>query len=62
MHLHGFHYAVEARGYELGDTTFAPAERRLAVTEFLRTAVRDRPVRISWIASRPGDWLLSLSI
>ena len=54
MHLHGFHYAVEARGYELGDTTFAPAERRLAVTEFLRTAAT---MRISWIASRPGNWL-----
>jgi len=54
MHLHGFHYTVEARGYELGDTTFAPADRRLAVTEFLRTAAT---MRISWIASRPGNWL-----
>jgi hypothetical protein len=54
MHLHGFHYTVEARGYELGDTTFAPADRRLAVTEFLRTAAT---MRVSWIASRPGNWL-----
>ena len=54
MHLHGFHYVVEARGYELGDTTFAPAERRLAVTEFLRTTAT---MRISWVASRRGNWL-----
>jgi FtsP/CotA-like multicopper oxidase with cupredoxin domain len=37
MHLHGFHYTVESRGYELEDTLFAPTSRRLAVTEFLRT-------------------------
>jgi FtsP/CotA-like multicopper oxidase with cupredoxin domain len=54
MHLHGFHYSVESRGYELRDTTFAPSERRLAVTEFLRTAAT---MRISWVASRPGNWL-----
>jgi FtsP/CotA-like multicopper oxidase with cupredoxin domain len=54
MHLHGFHYTVESRGYELRDTLFAPAERRLAVTEFLRTTAT---MRISWVASRAGNWL-----
>ena len=54
MHLHGFHYTVEARGYELHDTTFTPRERRLAVTEFLRTGAT---MRIAWVASRPGNWL-----
>jgi len=54
MHLHGFHYVVEARGYELADTAFAPADRHLAVTELLRTTAT---MRVSWVASRPGNWL-----
>jgi Putative multicopper oxidases len=54
MHLHGFHYVVEARGYELADTAFAAGDRRLAVTELLRTTAT---MRVSWVASRPGNWL-----
>jgi FtsP/CotA-like multicopper oxidase with cupredoxin domain len=54
MHLHGFHFVVESRGSELQDTVFAPDQRRLAVTEFLRTTAA---MRISWVATRPGNWL-----
>ena len=33
MHLHGFYFRVDAKGDGLADTTYAPAARRMAVTE-----------------------------
>ena len=54
MHLHGFYYHVDARGTWHADTVLAPAERRLVVTETLRTT---QTMSLSWVPSRPGNWL-----
>jgi FtsP/CotA-like multicopper oxidase with cupredoxin domain len=54
MHLHGFYFAVEARGDNVVDTTFAPASRRRAVTELLRAG---HTMTIAWSPDRPGGWL-----
>ena len=54
MHLHGFYFRVDSRGDGLGDTTFAPARRRLAVTEDLLPGTT---MNMVWYADRPGNWL-----
>jgi FtsP/CotA-like multicopper oxidase with cupredoxin domain len=55
MHLHGFYFRLDAEGDGLGDTTFAPAARRLAVTE---TMLPGSTMDLVWYADRPGNWLL----
>lgn len=54
MHLHGFYFAVEARGDNVTDTTYAAASRRRAVTEPLRAG---HTMAIAWAPDRPGGWL-----
>lgn len=54
MHLHGFYYTVLARGDGSVDTTYSPAQQRLAVTETLR---RGETMRFLWSPKRPGNWL-----
>jgi FtsP/CotA-like multicopper oxidase with cupredoxin domain len=54
MHLHGFHYQVEARGDLARDTVFWPAERRLAVTERM---LPGQTMTMAWVPDRPGGWL-----
>lgn len=54
MHLHGFYFAVEARGDNVADTVYAPAGRRRAVTEPLRVG---HTLSIAWSPDRPGGWL-----
>ncbi len=54
MHLHGFYFTVNASGNVSHDTVYAPAERRLAVTEqFLPFQTRDLTI----VPDRPGNWL-----
>ena len=55
IHLHGFYFRVDAQGSGFADTTFAPAGRRLAVTE---TLVAGATMNVVWHADRPGNWLL----
>lgn len=55
MHLHGFYFELHARGDQMGDTTFLPGERRLAVTEFLDGG--GQTMRIRWVAETAGNWL-----
>lgn len=55
MHLHGFYFRVDARGDPMGETTFAPEDRVLAVTEFLGGL--GATVRITWVPETPGNWL-----
>jgi FtsP/CotA-like multicopper oxidase with cupredoxin domain len=54
MHLHGFHFSVDARGDQWREIVYAPGERRLAVTEHLRPS---ETMRISWVAKEPGNWV-----
>ena len=59
MHLHGFYFRVDARGDGLGDTTYAPGQRRLAVTEEMFPG---STMRMAWYADRPGNWLFHCHI
>jgi manganese oxidase len=55
IHLHGFYFRVDAHGSGVTDTAFAPARRRLAVTE---SVLPNGSLTISWQPDRPGNWLL----
>ncbi|MGH7548168.1 MAG: multicopper oxidase domain-containing protein [Gemmatimonadales bacterium] len=54
MHLHGFYFRIDARGTFLSDTLYAPAQRRLAVTEDLSSG---HTMALAWRPERPGNWL-----
>ena len=54
MHLHGFYFRTDAAGDGVRDSTIAPADRQLAVTELLMPG---HTMMVSWLASRPGDWI-----
>lgn len=54
MHLHGFYFRVDSRGLLLQDSTYAVADRRLAVTEALAPG---ETMSIVWAPERPGNWL-----
>ena len=54
MHLHGAYFRVDSRGTWTGDTAYAVAERRMAVTEVLRSR---ETMTVSWSPGRPGNWL-----
>ena len=54
MHLHGFYFEVESRGSWAGDTVYAPAERRMAVTELMPPG---GTMTVRWSPTRPGNWL-----
>ena len=55
MHLHGFYFRIDAQGSGVTDTAFAPARRRLAVTE---TVFPNGTMTVTWQPDRPGNWLL----
>jgi manganese oxidase len=54
MHLHGFHFSVDARGDQWRELVATPATRHLAVTELLNPS---ETMRISWVAKEPGNWV-----
>lgn len=54
MHLHGFHFDVEAAGDGNTDRPLPSAERRTEVTEILPPG---RTFALSWVPTRPGNWL-----
>ena len=54
MHLHGFYFRVDARGDAARDTIYAPADRRLAVTERLGGG---ETMALTWGPERPGNWV-----
>jgi FtsP/CotA-like multicopper oxidase with cupredoxin domain len=54
MHLHGFHFSVDARGDQWREVMSTPDTRRLAVTELLNPS---ETLRISWVATEPGNWV-----
>ncbi len=54
FHLHGFFYAVNAKGDIARDTLYWPAQRRQAVTERMRTGTT---MHMSFVPDRPGGWI-----
>jgi FtsP/CotA-like multicopper oxidase with cupredoxin domain len=54
MHLHGFHFRVDARGDQWREEVYAPGDRRLAVTELLNPS---ETMRITWVPTEPGNWV-----
>jgi FtsP/CotA-like multicopper oxidase with cupredoxin domain len=54
MHLHGFYFRMEAKGDGVRDTLYAPAQRRLAVTETLRPL---QTMELAWSPTRSGNWI-----
>ena len=54
FHLHGFFYRIDARGDFARDTTYWPAQQRLAVTELM---VPGSTLRMAWRPDRPGGWI-----
>ncbi len=59
MHLHGFYFRVDARGHWAADTTYAVAQRRLAVTE---TLLPMTTMSVAWSPDRPGNWVFHCHI
>lgn len=55
MHLHGFYFRVDARGDQARDSTYAPQDRALAVTELVDGV--GQTARITWVPETPGNWL-----
>lgn len=54
MHLHGFYFRVDATGDASTDSIYAPAQRRLAVTELL---LPGRTMAMTWSPSKGGNWI-----
>jgi FtsP/CotA-like multicopper oxidase with cupredoxin domain len=59
MHLHGFYFRIDARGDGDRDSTFAPDERPLVVTESL---LAHETMRMEWVPERAGNWLFHCHI
>ena len=55
LHLHGFYYRIDAKGDAVRDTIYAPADRRLAVTE---TLMPGQTMSMTWAPARSGNWIL----
>jgi len=54
MHLHGFHFRVDARGDGIRDTLYSPERRWRAVTEHVASGAT---VTTVWSPERPGNWI-----
>ena len=54
MHLHGFHFEVEAAGDGQTEEALAQASRRTVVTEQMEPG---RTISMAWTPTRPGNWL-----
>jgi len=57
MHLHGFYFRVDSQGSAdpMVDSSYAPADRRMAVTETMKFGGDTRT--ITWSPDRPGNWI-----
>ena len=55
LHLHGFYFRIDAKGDGVRDTTYTPADRRVAVTE---TVMPGQTMSIAWTPARSGNWIL----
>jgi FtsP/CotA-like multicopper oxidase with cupredoxin domain len=59
MHLHGFYYRVDSRGDAARDSLYTPLQRRLAVTERMRSGTT---MIATWSPDRPGNWIFHCHI
>jgi manganese oxidase len=59
MHLHGFYFRLDALGDGLADSIFAPADRKLLVTQSMKPF---STMTMSWTPDRPGNWLFHCHI
>src|SRR5215218_5030408 len=55
LHLHGAYFRIDAKGDGVRDTTYAAAERRLAVTELV---LPGQTMALAWSPVHSGNWLL----
>ena len=54
MHLHGTYYAVDSLGDGERDTPLNSEQRRLVVTELMRSGAT---MSLTWMPQEPGNWL-----
>ncbi len=54
LHLHGFYFRVDAKGDGVRDTIYAPADRRLGVTEVV---LPNQTMSLTWAPTRAGNWI-----
>jgi FtsP/CotA-like multicopper oxidase with cupredoxin domain len=54
MHLHGFHFRVDARGDGVRDSIYPPERRQLAVTEYVGPG---HTATTTWSPDRSGNWI-----
>lgn len=59
LHLHGTYFSIDALSDGEQETVFAPADRRLVVTENL---IHGRAMRITWSPEHAGNWLFHCHI
>lgn len=59
MHLHGFYFRLDAIGDGLTDSIYPPADRKLLVTQSLRSF---NTMTMTWTPDRPGNWLFHCHI
>ena len=55
LHLHGAYYRVDAKGDGHVDSTYAPEDRRMAVTELM---FGGQTMSMTWTPVHSGNWLL----
>jgi FtsP/CotA-like multicopper oxidase with cupredoxin domain len=55
LHLHGAYFRVDAKGDGKVDSTFAPDDRRMAVTELL---LPGQTMSMTWTPVHSGNWIL----
>ena len=54
MHLHGFFFRMDSKGDGVRDTLYAPAQRRMGVTEVMNPF---ETMSLAWRPTRPGNWI-----
>jgi FtsP/CotA-like multicopper oxidase with cupredoxin domain len=54
LHLHGFYYRVDSRGDGATDSTIAPTDRHLTVTELMDPG---QTMSMTWAPTRSGNWI-----
>jgi len=54
MHLHGFFFRVDSKGDGVADSVYAPAQRRMGVTEVMAPF---QTMSLAWKADRSGNWI-----
>ncbi|HEU5040904.1 MAG TPA: multicopper oxidase domain-containing protein, partial [Gemmatimonadales bacterium] len=59
MHLHGFYFRLDGLGNGLADTTLAPGQRPMVVTQSMRPF---QTMALTWVPERRGNWLFHCHI